>query len=293
MTNYLCAHRELFCCISFPELRSNLGNIHQYNILVSKYIIRLSNPYLILYECIYIYLFNLSLASGMYKTLIKQQVKQKIGYGLLVIWGRNPRNLEPMLVMAIKLIRITGDFSHRGIIVTQSPRQLLERTDFDAQCLTHWCRSKMTANPAAEDISTCIALTHICRPYWVNTWRRRQNGHQFAEDIFKCTFLNENIWIWINISLKFVPKGPINTIPALVQIMAWCRPGDKPLSEATIVRLPTHICVTRPQWVNCNVWWYAARCCQLLQITNVQNQVRKMISIIWWKILKSEKKNPA
>ena len=28
-----------------------------------------------------------------------------------------------------------------------------------------------------------------------------------------------------------MPKGPINNIPALVQIMAWPRPGDKPLSE--------------------------------------------------------------
>ena len=49
--------------------------------------------------------------------------------------------------------------------------------------------------------------------------------------IFKCIFLNENIWIWIKNSLKFVPKGPINNIPALVQIMAWRRPGDKTLSE--------------------------------------------------------------
>ena len=32
--------------------------------------------------------------------------------------------------------------------------------------------------------------------------------------------------------------------------MAWRRPGDKPLSEPMMVRLPTHICVTRPQWVN-------------------------------------------
>ena len=57
--------------------------------------------------------------------------------------------------------------------------------------------------------------------------------------------------------LKFVPKGPINNIPALVQIMAWRRPGDKPLSEPMMVRLPTHICVTRPQWVNwynLNIW---------------------------------------
>ena len=32
--------------------------------------------------------------------------------------------------------------------------------------------------------------------------------------------------------------------------MAWRRPGDKPLSEPMMVRLPTHICVARPQWVN-------------------------------------------
>ena len=31
--------------------------------------------------------------------------------------------------------------------------------------------------------------------------------------------------------MKFVPKGPINNIPALVQIMAWRRTGDKALSE--------------------------------------------------------------
>ena len=48
-------------------------------------------------------------------------------------------------------------------------------------------------------------------------------------------------------SLKFVPKGPINNIPAMAQIMAWRRPGDKPLSEPMIVSLPTHVCVARPQ----------------------------------------------
>ena len=84
----------------------------------------------------------------------------------------------------------------------------------------------------------------------VNTLRPRQNGRHFADDMFKCIFLNKNAWILIKISLKFVPKGSINNIPALVQIMAWCRPGDKPLFEPMLVRMPTHICVTRPQWVN-------------------------------------------
>ena len=78
----------------------------------------------------------------------------------------------------------------------------------------------------------------------------RQNGRHSTDDIFKCIFLYENVWIPIWISLRFVPKGPINNIPALVQIMAWRRPGDKPLSEAMMVSLLTHICVARPQWVN-------------------------------------------
>ena len=84
----------------------------------------------------------------------------------------------------------------------------------------------------------------------VNTLRPRQYVRHFADDIFKCIFLNENVRIPIKISMKFVPKGQINNIPALVQIMAWCRPGNKPLSEPMVVSLMTHICVTRPQWVN-------------------------------------------
>ena len=90
---------------------------------------------------------------------------------------------------------------------------------------------------------------HLALRY-VNTLRPRQNGRYFPDDILKWIFLNENVWISIEISLKFVPKGQIKDIPALVQIMAWRRPGDKPLSEPMLVSLLTHICVTRPQWVN-------------------------------------------
>ena len=81
----------------------------------------------------------------------------------------------------------------------------------------------------------------------LNTLRPRQNGRHFADDTFNRIFLNENARISIKFSLKFVPKDPINNIRALVQIMAWRRPGDKPLSEPVMVGLLTHICVTRPQ----------------------------------------------
>ena len=82
-----------------------------------------------------------------------------------------------------------------------------------------------------------------------NTLRPKQNRRHFADDILKCIFFNENAWISLKISLKFVPMVRINNIPALVQIMAWRRSGDKPLSEPMMVSLLTHICVTRPQWV--------------------------------------------
>ena len=82
-----------------------------------------------------------------------------------------------------------------------------------------------------------------------NTLRLRQNGCHFPDEIFKCIFLNENVWVLIEISLKFVPNGPINNIPALIQIMAWRCPGDKPLSELMLVSLMTYICVTRSQCV--------------------------------------------
>ena len=103
------------------------------------------------------------------------------------------------------------------------------------------------------NIYTCKMISFILR--WpprvhLDILRPKQNGRHFADDIFKCIFLNENVWTWIKISLKFVPQGPINNIRALVQIMAWRRPGDKPLSGPMMVKLPTHICITRPQWVD-------------------------------------------
>ena len=67
----------------------------------------------------------------------------------------------------------------------------------------------------------------------VHTFKPRQDGRHFADNILKCIFFNENVWVLIKIALKFVPKGPITCInmPSLVQVTAWHRKGDKPLSE--------------------------------------------------------------
>ena len=88
------------------------------------------------------------------------------------------------------------------------------------------------------------SLDNFCSFQLLKTLRPRQNGRHFTDAVFKCIFLNENVWMLIKISLKFVPKGPINNTIALVQIMAWHRPGDEPLSEPMMIILLTHIYVS-------------------------------------------------
>ena len=58
----------------------------------------------------------------------------------------------------------------------------------------------------------CIKSQHLRWPVSL----LRQNGRHFPDDISKWIFKNENAWIWIKISFKFVPRGPINNIPASV-----------------------------------------------------------------------------
>ena len=94
--------------------------------------------------------------------------------------------------------------------------------------------------------------------------------------------------------------GRINNIPALVQIMAWRRSGDKPLFEPMMVTLLMHICVTQPQWVDkltkaqsqvqlglqpncsntCQVWTWYSTDKQLFYI--IQNREKFMIWGNWF-----------
>ena len=70
----------------------------------------------------------------------------------------------------------------------------------------------------------------------VNSSPPCQNGRYFAENIFKCIFMNEKFCISIQISLKFIPRGPSDNNSALVQVMAWRRTGDKLLSEPMLTQ---------------------------------------------------------
>ena len=49
------------------------------------------------------------------------------------------------------------------------------------------------------------------------------NGRHFADDIIRCIFVTENIFILIKISPKCVPQGPIHNNPAVIYMIAWRR----------------------------------------------------------------------
>ena len=97
-------------------------------------------------------------------------------------------------------------------------------------------------------ICLCVSINLFEFEFEFEFWRH------FADDIFKCILL-KIFDFRKKSSLKFVPQGLINNIPPLVQIMAWRRPGDKPLSEPIMVSLyaslglhelnPVHAAVVR------------------------------------------------
>ena len=66
-------------------------------------------------------------------------------------------------------------------------------------------------------------------------WSRDKMANTLAYDTLEYKFVKENVLILIKNSLKFVPKGPIDNIPAMVPIMVWCQPGTKTLSELMMV----------------------------------------------------------
>ena len=108
--------------------------------------------------------------------------------------------------------------------------------------------------------SSCCDLFEIIEPLLLNWLHLTHWGRNKMAAISKTTlsiaFSSMKMFEFrLKFHWSFVPKCPINNIPALVQIMAWCCSGNKPLSESMVVSLLTHICVTRPQCVKRHHGW--------------------------------------
>ena len=119
--------------------------------------------------------------------------------------------------------------------------------------------------PSASSLMTTHSLSVMCSSLFhllLTIWGQ----DKMAAILQTCL----NFFLMNEISLKFVSKGSINKIARLVQVMAWCQPGNKPLSEPMMIRLPMNICVTRPQWVNDYIWCF-------LKITYFHNSTEHLI----------------
>ena len=84
-----------------------------------------------------------------------------------------------------------------------------------------------------------LTSLYISTPYTYQVWILNSiYDMKITDDIFKSIF-NESVWILITtctISLKFIPKGPIDYKSALVQVVAWHRTGEKPLPESVLTQ---------------------------------------------------------
>ena len=77
---------------------------------------------------------------------------------------------------------------------------------------------------------------HIHSMSYIYSYPPEQNGRHFADNRYKLILINEKFCIFIKTSLNVLSKCPIDNKPVLVQVMAWRRTGDNPLSEPMMTR---------------------------------------------------------
>ena len=136
------------------------------------------------------------------------------------------------------------------------------------QCVNHHTLSvHPSIRPCVCPLSVCppmceanlgssfsTALDGICKRSSCKHIEAETKWPPYCRQHFQMHFLE---WKYMNFNYNFTEiysQGPFNNIPALLQIMSWWWPGDKPLSESMMVSLPTHICIIQPQWIKIKAW---------------------------------------
>ena len=121
-------------------------------------------------------------------------------------------------------------------------------SNFNHQCII---RLLSTKKFSCIEICFCVFIEISLASHYIHglTYWCRDKMATISQTTLSNVFLWMKLRILITISLKFVAKDSINNTLSLVQIMAWRRPGDKPLSVPLMARLLMHICFSRPQWV--------------------------------------------
>ena len=158
------------------------------------------------------------------------------------------------------MIKIQSNFAC-SVVAAQATFETCAQYFFIWQALMNWNLCSMFLNHHMLFNLTCFNENYIFNGHVIpigspclgclsiNSSPPGQNGCHFADNIFICIFVNEQICILIHIPLKFLPKDLIDNKSTLVQVMAWCRTGDKPLPEPMLPSSLTHIRSSRSRWV--------------------------------------------
>ena len=151
-------------------------------------------------------------------------------------WVNFYQNFTEVLFLGVQLKYATIGLDNG---LTPTRRQAIIWTN-DGKCTDAymWRLYKMAAIPK---MAFSNASSQLIYP--------RQIGDLFADVIFTYIFMNEKFCISIQISLKFVPKGPINNKSALVQVMAWHKQVTSRYLNQDWPSSTMHICSTRVRWV--------------------------------------------
>ena len=158
-----------------------------------------------------------------------------------------------ILLIAMPYCRLNWQ-STKGTLVTK-PDDVAKQQDMVTEKVVNITLKQTLSIQGSRHEWTIMWSKYTLRLKWIllPTLPTRQSDCHFADDIFRCIFVNDKFCILMKISLKFIHKGPTDNNPALVQIMGWHRAGDKPLYASMMVSFATHICVSRPQWVKENI----------------------------------------
>ena len=135
-----------------------------------------------------------------------------------------------------------------------------------------------------------IKWTYMMSVVLINISPPGQNGHYFQIKFSNAFSWMKSFCILIRISLKCVPKDPINNIPALVQIMAWCQSGDKPLSEPMLAQFTDAYMRHWGRWGSCHMsikhqgisdnWQFIYLLKTLLRVT-IKNHKSSELLALW------------
>ena len=120
--------------------------------------------------------------------------------------------------------------------------------------------------PEITHMGQCLTCSHCMSK--VSTLRPIQNDRHFADDIFKCIFMNENFWISNRFSLKYVPYSLLDNKTVLVRVMAWRITFDKSLFEPMMAQLRFHI--------------YASFGLNELTLSDKRAMMKQMYLNQWW-----------